>query len=87
MMLRPYLLLVLLLAGCASEPQIVYKPQRVEVPVAVPCKVKAPDKPTWGLSGASVTDDIYVKGRAALAEILQRQAYEAQLEAAVGACQ
>jgi hypothetical protein len=81
-------IVVLGLAGCAtSAPTIVYKPVDVKVPVEVPCKVKAPDVPKWALDGVSPGADIFVKGRAMVAELQQRIAYEDELLAAVASCQ
>ncbi|WP_420994128.1 hypothetical protein ACKI2N_002070 [Cupriavidus sp. 30B13] len=76
-----------LLAGCGSAPpQVINQTKTVEVPVAVPCKVKAVEKPAWALGQVDPRADVYVKGRAALVEVRQRAAYEILLEAAAAAC-
>ena len=77
------------LAGCATAPDtlIVNRPVAVSVPVAVFCKVVAPEVPTWALNGVSAESDLYTKGRAMVAELQQRIAYESELLAAVAACQ
>lgn len=77
----------LLLAGCASAPpQVITKTKTVEVPVAVPCKVKPVPWPAWALDQVDPAADVYEKGRAALVEVGQRAAYEILLEAAAAAC-
>lgn len=88
MITKIYLFLVLLLTGCATpEPQIVYRPVEVQIPVAVPCKVDAPVVPQWARAGVSPDADLYTKGRAIIAELQQRIAYEIELLAAVASCQ
>jgi PBP1b-binding outer membrane lipoprotein LpoB len=89
MIAKFYCALALLLSGCAAtqSPQIVYKPVEVQVPVAVPCKIQAPDVPKWALDSVSPGADVYVKGRALVAELQQRIAYEKELLAAVASCQ
>lgn len=77
----------LVLNGCASQPQIVREPYEVKVPVAVPCKVPHVAVPDFAFDTVTPNDDVYVKGRALLAERTQRQAYEAVLQAALAACQ
>jgi hypothetical protein len=64
-----------------------YVPQSVEVKVPVRCDVQIPARPAWPLDDpALVRKDLHVKGRAAIAELEQRRAYEARLEAALRAC-
>lgn len=78
---------VFALAGCAgrqdAEPHIV----RVEVPVAVPCRVEEVAVPPWAASTLRVGDSLEVKVRALLAERRQRIGYERELVAAIKACQ
>ena len=78
--------LALLLAGCA-EPQPVFKPVTVEVPVATPCKAPDIPKPDFALAHVTPTDGLFNKVKASLVEIDQRKAYEAPLVAAAGACE
>ncbi len=77
------------LAGCAG--QLVTEPEprvvRVEVPVQVPCRVKAPAVPAWAAEGLRKEDSLEVKVRALLAERRQRIGYERELVAAVASCQ
>lgn len=83
-----YLTLALpFLIGCSTTPEMVVRTVEVKVPVKIPCKSPAVDKPPFELDRTSVNDDLYVKGRAALVEIKQREAYEEKLRAAVAACQ
>jgi hypothetical protein len=75
------------LTSCASQDQT-FVPQRVEVPVRVPC-VSSDHilHPSWPLDSITNKNTLFEKVRAALAEIELRAAYEAQLEAAVKGCE
>lgn len=75
------------LAGCAGQVEPEPRTVRVEVPVAVPCRVPAVEVPAWATAGLRKGDDLQTKVRALLAERLQRIGYEAQLLAANQACQ
>ena len=77
------------LAGCAGRPVAEPEPRvvRVEVPIQVPCRVKAPAVPSWAAEGLRREDSLEVKVRALLAERRQRIGYERELVAAVGSCQ
>ncbi len=79
--------LVFALAGCAARQEAEPRTVRVDVPVAVPCRVPAVEGPAWATAGLKKSDDIQTKVRALLAERLQRIGYEAQLLAASQACQ
>lgn len=72
------------LAGCAGMAPTV---QEVKVPVPVPCKVEAPLRPALAVDGLPVGAGIWEQMKALRAERKQRQGYEAELEAAVKACQ
>lgn len=86
--MRLLLLVVMVaLAGCAGLVEPEPRTVRVEVPVAVPCRAPAVDVPTWATASLQKNDSLQVKVRALLAERQQRQGYEAQLRAAVQACQ
>lgn len=74
-----------LLVGCAHETTIT-RTVPVEVPVAVPCEIEEPAEPVWALSEIEPDASIFEKVRAAVIEINQRRAYEAQLKAALSAC-
>lgn len=77
------------LAGCAAQPVAEPEPRvvRVEVPIQVPCRVKAPAVPAWAADGLRRDDSLEVKVRALLAERRQRIGYERELNAAVASCQ
>ena len=77
------------LVGCAGQPVAEPEPRvvRVEVPVQVPCRVKAPAVPAWAAEGLRKEDSLEVKVRALLAESRQRIGYEWELAAAVSSCQ
>lgn len=79
--------LVFALAGCAGQVDPEPRTVRVEVPVAVPCRVPAVEVPAWAAAGLKKSDDLQTKVRALLAERRQRIGYEAQLLAANQACQ
>ena len=74
-------LFVLLLAGCGHK-----MPERVLVPIEVPCKVDVPSEPTWATKTLRDGADIFDQVRALLAERKQRIAYERLLRAAVTSC-
>ena len=78
--------LVLLLAGCASREPVV-RTVRVEVPVLVPCKTTLVAVPPWAAQGLKKSDSLELKVRALLAERRQRIGYERELVAAVSSCQ
>lgn len=77
------------LAGCVGQPVAEPEPRvvRVEVPVQVPCRMKAPAVPAWAAEGLRKEDSLEVKVRALLAERRQRIGYERMLAAAVAHCQ
>ncbi|MBX5729672.1 hypothetical protein ISD83_16695 [Pseudomonas aeruginosa] len=81
------MLMIVALAGCAGQVEPEPRTVRVDVPVAVPCRVPAVEVPAWATAGLRKGDDIQTKVRALLAERLQRIGYEAQLLAANRACQ
>ncbi|EJA2569172.1 hypothetical protein ACK0NP_31005 [Pseudomonas aeruginosa] len=81
------MLVVFALAGCAGRQEAEPRTVRVEVPVAVPCRVEEVEVPAWATAGLKRSDDIQTKIRALLAERRQRIGYEAQLLAANQACQ
>jgi hypothetical protein len=76
------LLLILLLAGCATKPPTV----EVKVPVYVPCVTAAPARPAFAFP---VLPDNASEGEKVLAlarDTLFHFKYEAQLEAVVAGC-
>ena len=77
------LILVMLLAGCASAP---LAPQRVEVPVFTPCVKVVPQRPAYefGQLAPAATDGEIVLALAR--DWLRWRPYEAQLEAVITGC-
>ncbi|RPV98306.1 hypothetical protein [Pseudomonas aeruginosa] len=80
------MLVIVALAGCAGRQEAEPRTVRVEVPVAVPCRVQSVEVPVWATAGLRKGDDLQAKVRALLAERRQRIGYEAQLLAANQAC-
>lgn len=72
-------------AGCAASPTTP-RPVRVEVPLAVPCRVPDVRPPSWASATLQAGDSLQAKVRALLAERRQRQGYELELQAALRAC-
>ncbi|MDV2883101.1 hypothetical protein, partial [Pseudomonas aeruginosa] len=62
------MLVVFALAGCAGQVEPEPRTVRVEVPVAVPCRVPAVEVPAWAAAGLKKSDDLQTKVRALLAE-------------------
>ncbi|HFH3173270.1 hypothetical protein [Pseudomonas aeruginosa] len=81
------MLVMVALAGCAGQVEPEPRTVRVEVPVAVPCRVPGVEVPVWTTAGLRKGADLQAKVRALLAERRQRIGYEAQLLAANQACQ
>ena len=82
--------MVVLLAGCQSQQQVLPPEPRVvevKVPVAVPCKIAPVQRPAFAVDSLPLGAPIDQQMRALRAERKQRQGYEARLEAAVQACQ
>ncbi|OPE34960.1 hypothetical protein [Pseudomonas aeruginosa] len=84
-MTRLLLGLCLLFAGCAASPTTP-RSVRVEVPLAVPCRVPDVRPPSWASATLQAGDSLQAKVRALLAERRQRQGYELELQAALRAC-
>lgn len=82
------ILAALLLSGCATPTVEGIKTvtQRVEIPVAVPCKEIVPEVPTYNFDMLLVDKDIYLKVQALLADRLLHLGYEDQLRTALIAC-
>lgn len=79
--------LLLLIAGCPSNPVIETKNVEVKIPVPVKCKITPPEKPESLLGRIKMDDDIHTMVKIILAEIESRKAYEKKLEAATKECQ
>lgn len=79
------ILLLPLIGGCLATtgPAIVDH----NVMVQIPCNVTLPEKPVYSLTDTgTVQDSIFDKTKKSLAEIEERKAYEAKLEAAAKSC-
>lgn len=81
------MVLVVALAGCAGQVEPEPRTVRVEVPVAIPCRIPAVEVPTWATASLEKGDSLQTKVRALLAEREQRKGYEVQLVAVAQACQ
>jgi len=81
------LLSVLLLAACQTpQPGINTVIQKVEVPVAVPCKEAIPPAPAFNFDKLVPSTDIFGQVQALTADRLLHQGYEEKLSAALTAC-
>lgn len=71
------------LAGCGTR-----LPQRVEVPVPVPCirADRVPQRPALATETLKPGASVYDKARAALAERQQLRGYVSELEAVIMGC-
>lgn len=81
----------LALAGCGPLAKLVATDvQTVDKPVATKCTIKWPARPTPHISNVQLTGDVYQDAvriwRAMEAEMEERIAYQAKLEAAASAC-
>jgi hypothetical protein len=82
-----FLVLTLVLAGCASQDPIIrIVTQRVEVPVPVPCKEIAPTPPDYCFSKLTPDSDIYDKTKCLLSDRANSKGYEIELLAKLNAC-
>lgn len=72
------------LTACSTSPTI---PTEVKIPVAVPCKITPPSKPTFEVDNLALGSDIFTQVKSLLADRKQRQGYEAELEASIKECQ
>lgn len=79
--------LVVLLSGCATtEPVINTVIQKVEIPIAVPCKAEVPVKPDFNFDKLTLDQDVFEKTRALLADRKLHLGYETELLAALNSC-
>ena len=88
-MLRNKLVILsaVLLSACAStQPGIKIVTQKIEVPVAVPCKTDIPPTPSFNFDKLTSDKDIYNKTQAVLADRLLHLGYEDQLVTALKSC-
>ncbi len=76
------MLLLLILAGCASPG----RPVQIRVPVPVACQVAEPARPMMDTDTVAIDAPIDDLVRAMRAEINRRDGYEGELRAALSAC-
>lgn len=84
-----FLILVaaMVLTGCATNtPGIETVIQRVEIPIAVPCKAEIPARPNFNFDSLTIEQDIFDKTKAVLSDINLHIGYEAELLAALKSC-
>ena len=79
------LLILLLLSACAAPPPV-FKPVDVDMPVPIRCAVAMPTEPDFALGHTAPSDDVFTKTKAALIELDQRKAFEAELESQLALC-
>jgi PBP1b-binding outer membrane lipoprotein LpoB len=79
---------ILFLVGCAStkEPAINTVIQKVEVPIAVPCKANIPVKPDFNFDKLTPEQDVFEKTKALLADRKLHLGYEGELLTSLVAC-
>lgn len=83
---RCFLLTISLLLLNACSTTFSSKPVEILVPVQVPCKITAPNKPTFAVDNLGIGEDIFEKVKYLLAERKQRIGYELELEEAIKSC-
>ena len=80
-------ILIFLLSACATpEPGIKVVVQRVEVPIAIPCKAAIPELPKYNFDLLTTSDDIFTKNKALLSDRLLHLGYEHELSVALISC-
>jgi len=79
---------ILFLAGCETTkpPGINTVIQRVEIPIAVPCKAVIPVRPAFNFDKLTVEQDVFDKSKAVLADRKLHIGYETELLAALNSC-
>jgi hypothetical protein len=81
------LLSLLFMSACQTTPPgIKTVIQKVEIPVAVPCKEVIPLKPSFYFDKLVPSNDIYGQAQALSADRLLHKGYEEELLAALTAC-
>lgn len=79
--------LCLVIYGCATtDPVTKTVVQKVEIPIPVQCKVELPDPPSFNFPKLQITQNIYEKSQALLADRKLQIGYEQQLLAALNSC-
>ena len=79
--------MVIFLGACATDgPVISTVIQKVEIPIAIPCKAEVPSKPDFNFDKATAEQDIFEKSKALLADRKLHLGYEEELLAALNSC-
>lgn len=82
-----FIILPLFLSACAfDKPVIQTVVQKVEIPIAVPCKADIPDTPIFFFDSLTVDKDIFEKNKVLLADRELYKAYSAALLTALKSC-
>jgi hypothetical protein len=75
---------ILALTGCvATSPKL---PERVEIPVAIPCPAEIPPVPLYQFDNLKPTDTIWTKVQVLLSDRQLAIAYEQELNVALASC-
>jgi len=81
---------ILTLAGCACfkspEPEVRVVTQKVEIPIATPCKEEAPPAPDYCFLKLDENADIFEKVKCLLSDRKLSAAYEIELNSKLNAC-
>ena len=81
------ILSIILLSGCATtEPVINTVIQKVEIPIAVPCKAVIPVKPDFNFDKLKADQDVFEKTKALLADRKLHIGYEGELLTTLNSC-
>ena len=78
------LILALVLAGCASQPEVRTITHQVLVPV--PCNPERPTKPTWAVDSLPLNAKIDAQMRALRADRHRAKGFIGELEVALDTC-
>jgi hypothetical protein len=80
-------MMVVFLGACATDgPVISTVIQKVEIPIAIPCKAEVPTKPDFSFDKATAEQDIFEKSKALLADRKLHLGYEEELLVALNSC-
>lgn len=81
------LLSLVIVAGCATtDPSIKVVTQKVEIPIAVPCKEELPAPPDYCFTKLTEQSDIFEKTKCLLSDRYLNLGYESELIAKLNAC-
>ena len=87
MLNKTILISLLFLSACGTtEPLLRVETKEVKVPVPVACKTEAPPVPVYNVPKLKITNTIFEKTQAYLADEQLRKAYAKELLAALNSC-